>query len=210
MYALAGASATATAAACAKRLLEPMTKVSKVYFGFNRAGSARPDGRSPGIGGGHCMPGTVSSTPGSGPSGASPGSPLTRVPSAAGAGTGAGSTVTATRISRPSNADRARVTTGRSRVSSTSLVKSFGAASNAVSSSSPSGRVVRSQARCCGVTALSASPSMACVQRPSRSTVSSGTRSLLPVDAVVSVSVRARCDTVSTGCGICLRTVRVR
>ncbi|GGK61078.1 hypothetical protein Ppa06_24970 [Planomonospora parontospora subsp. parontospora] len=38
LYALAGASATATAAAYAKRLLEPMTKVSKVYFGFSRAG----------------------------------------------------------------------------------------------------------------------------------------------------------------------------
>ncbi len=39
LYALAGASATATAAACANRLLEPITKVSKVYFGFSRAGS---------------------------------------------------------------------------------------------------------------------------------------------------------------------------
>src|SRR6478735_5505146 len=39
LYALAGASATATAAAWAKRLLEPMTKVSKVYLGFSRAGS---------------------------------------------------------------------------------------------------------------------------------------------------------------------------
>ena len=39
LYALAGASATATAAACANRLLAPMTKVSKVYFGFSRAGS---------------------------------------------------------------------------------------------------------------------------------------------------------------------------
>src|SRR5688500_18103039 len=38
LYALAGASATATAAACANRLLEPITKVSKVYLGFSRAG----------------------------------------------------------------------------------------------------------------------------------------------------------------------------
>ena len=39
LYALAGASATATAAACANRLDDPMTNVSKVYFGFSRAGS---------------------------------------------------------------------------------------------------------------------------------------------------------------------------
>src|SRR5262245_14950673 len=35
LYACAGASATARAAACAKRFDEPMTKRSKVYFGFN-------------------------------------------------------------------------------------------------------------------------------------------------------------------------------
>jgi hypothetical protein len=40
LYAFAGASATATAAAWAKRLLEPMTKVSNVYFGLSLAGSA--------------------------------------------------------------------------------------------------------------------------------------------------------------------------
>ena len=34
-----------TAAACAKRFPEPMTKVSKVYFGFSRAGSTRVTGR---------------------------------------------------------------------------------------------------------------------------------------------------------------------
>src|SRR5919197_2480626 len=39
LYALAGASATATAAACEKRLLDPMTNVSKVYLGFSRASS---------------------------------------------------------------------------------------------------------------------------------------------------------------------------
>src|SRR6266704_1154885 len=39
LYALAGASATATAAACAKRLLEPMTKVSNRYFGLSRPAS---------------------------------------------------------------------------------------------------------------------------------------------------------------------------
>src|SRR5579859_1404521 len=39
LYAFAGASATATAAACAKRLLEPMTKVSNRYLGLRRAAS---------------------------------------------------------------------------------------------------------------------------------------------------------------------------
>src|SRR5690606_11863072 len=39
LYAFAGASATATAAAWANRLLAPMTKVSKVYFALSRAGS---------------------------------------------------------------------------------------------------------------------------------------------------------------------------
>jgi hypothetical protein len=37
LYDLPGFSATATAAACANRLEAPMTKVSKVYFGFSRA-----------------------------------------------------------------------------------------------------------------------------------------------------------------------------
>src|SRR5689334_1016239 len=36
LYALAGDSATATAAACAKRFDDPMTKVSNMYFGFSR------------------------------------------------------------------------------------------------------------------------------------------------------------------------------
>ena len=39
LYALPGFSATATAAALANRLEEPITKVSKEYFGLNR-GSA--------------------------------------------------------------------------------------------------------------------------------------------------------------------------
>ena len=37
LYDFPGFSATATAAAWANRLDEPMTKVSKVYFGFSRA-----------------------------------------------------------------------------------------------------------------------------------------------------------------------------
>src|SRR4051794_18561102 len=36
LYAFAGDSATATEAACANRFDEPMTNVSKVYFGFSR------------------------------------------------------------------------------------------------------------------------------------------------------------------------------
>ena len=50
LYALAGASATATAAACANRLLEPMTNVSKVYFEFSRV--------PPSLGAGGIPPGT--------------------------------------------------------------------------------------------------------------------------------------------------------
>src|SRR5256885_14069633 len=42
LYALAGDSATATLAACANRLDEPMTNVSKVYFGLSRLPSAGP------------------------------------------------------------------------------------------------------------------------------------------------------------------------
>ena len=184
LYALAGASATATAAACANRLPEPMTNVSKVYFGFSRAGSTRLCARPfDGDGGGQVMPGWVSSASWSGSSTATFGR----------SATGGGSTVTATRISRPSKLDRAVVIIGRSRVSSTSLVNSFGAASRAVPSSSPSGRVVRNHARCCGVTVLSAKPSIACAHRDSRSTVaSSGKRSLLPVATRFTVA-SARC-----------------
>src|ERR1035438_8196219 len=50
LYALARASATATAAACAKRLLEPITNVSKVYLGLSRAWVGRgvpPPGPGP-------------------------------------------------------------------------------------------------------------------------------------------------------------------
>src|SRR5829696_791132 len=99
LYAFAGASATATAAACANRLLEPMTKVSKVYFGFSRAGSTRPAGRPPAADGdGQCIPGMASSTacsdrspPASDPIGvttasAAAGRTPPRPPTAAGAG----------------------------------------------------------------------------------------------------------------------------
>src|SRR5215831_186738 len=69
LYALAGASATATAAAWANLLLEPMTNVSNVYLGFSRAWAGRG---APGAG-----PGAEPSPPGRppprpGPSGRSP------------------------------------------------------------------------------------------------------------------------------------------
>src|SRR4026209_194669 len=103
LYALAGASATATAAACANRLPEPMTKVSKVYFGFSRAGSTRACDRPfDGDGGGQVSPGWVPSAGGSGPPPAASG-PSWAV---------GGSTVTATLISRPSRPDRAVVIIG--------------------------------------------------------------------------------------------------
>src|SRR6266513_494728 len=44
LYALAGASATATAAAWAKRLLEPITNVSNVYLGLSLAAMGRASG----------------------------------------------------------------------------------------------------------------------------------------------------------------------
>jgi hypothetical protein len=48
---LAGASATATAAACAKRLEAPMTKLSKLYLGFSRESFRLPvAGDSTGVG----------------------------------------------------------------------------------------------------------------------------------------------------------------
>ena len=79
---------------------------------------------------------------------ASPGGSATR--SAADAGIvawGAGSTVTASWMSRPSCWDSAWVISARSLVSSCSLTNSFGVAMRAVFSTSPSGRVSFSQAR---------------------------------------------------------------
>src|ERR1700712_3348717 len=54
LYAFAGASATATAAAWVNRLLEPMTNVSKVYLGLSRAsrgstGRVDPEPLRPGL-----------------------------------------------------------------------------------------------------------------------------------------------------------------
>ena len=63
LYALAGASATATAAAWANRLLAPMTKVSKVYLGFSRVSSTCS---------GTCWPGRGRRAPGTSTSGGGP------------------------------------------------------------------------------------------------------------------------------------------
>src|SRR5689334_21960399 len=51
LYARPGASAAATAAACAKRFDEPITKLSKTYFGFSRVSSTLPTGRAVGASG---------------------------------------------------------------------------------------------------------------------------------------------------------------
>ena len=137
LYALAGASATATAAAWANRLDEPMTNVSKVYFGFSRAGSALGRGTRP------CSTADVPVGQVR-PDGGAVGPRRSRPRRGARVlvGRPAARTVTATRISRPSWPDSASAITGRQPAcSSTSLVNSFGTASSAVSSTSPSGRV---------------------------------------------------------------------
>ena len=94
------------------------------------------------------------------------------VASSSSAGAIVGSTVTAIRMSRPMTLDSASTTRGRSRVSSTSLVNSLGAASRAVSSSSPSGRVSATNARCCGLMVPSPSEARVRVQTSVRSRVS--------------------------------------
>src|SRR3954453_16229989 len=111
LYALAGASATATAAACANRLPEPITKVSKVYFGLSRAGSTRVAARPvTADGGGQGRPARGSSATWSTPD--APAGPLRSAASGSAttvASSAGGSTVTATRISRPSSPDSAVV-----------------------------------------------------------------------------------------------------
>ena len=155
LYALAGASATATAAAWAKRLLAPMTKVSKVYFGFSRVASASvmltsSSGRGrrwPSVSGsamagfGRWWAGTLDSWPRTG-AGCSPvvGSEWSR--------SSEESTVTARRTSMPSWDDSALVTWSRTRVSTTSLVKSLGTLTSAVPSRRPASLARRRKARC--------------------------------------------------------------
>jgi len=183
---LAGASATATAAACANLLLEPMTNVSKVYLEFSRVppsrgaggiapggpswagwtcgAGARPPSREPCSSSGTCGPARPASRGPAGSGGRSvPG------PEPATAACGDGSTVTASWMSRPSCWDRAWVTRARSLVSSCSLTNSFGVAIRAVFSTSPSGRVSFSQARWCGWICRSASPSRDRAQTSARS-----------------------------------------
>ena len=109
LYAWAGASATASAAACAKRFDEPMTKLSKVYFGFVRAGS--DSSPLPGI-----------DAPASSPARLDHGC---RVPSA---------TVSTTRTSRPSTSRAAARTKPRKCPSIHSRVKSFGTTTENASS----------------------------------------------------------------------------
>ena len=57
LYAFAGDSATATAAAWANRLDEPMTNVSNVYFGLSRLPPSRRSPAEPAVGAGRCLAG---------------------------------------------------------------------------------------------------------------------------------------------------------
>ena len=145
-----------------------MTKVSKVYFGFSRAGSisrrapgSRPVprcdlglSRPP-----RCAGGSASdrrSLPRSelSDSRRAPNSlirPLS-VLSAADSDGADGSTVTATLTSRPISAASAAVSAGRRRLSRTSLANSCGAARTTVSSTRAIGRVSDNQAWNWGVT----------------------------------------------------------
>ena len=114
LYALAGASATATAAAWANRLLEPMTKVSNVYFGLSRVGSlARAPGSRP--------------VPGASPAGAGSagttvdGAPAEGETSTAVSVSRLGSTTTASRSSCPTCSESTAEMTCRRRASMTSL-----------------------------------------------------------------------------------------
>ena len=77
----------------------------------------------------------------------SPERDLVRTEAAAVLGLPSAETVTATEISRPNSSLRALTIKGRSRVSIHSLANAFGAASKAVSSTRPTGRVSDSQAR---------------------------------------------------------------
>ena len=63
LYALAGVSTTADAAACAKRFEEPITKVSKVYLLFRRESSPRVEAPPAGAGRGGAGPGEGAEAP---------------------------------------------------------------------------------------------------------------------------------------------------
>ena len=130
---MAGASATATAAAWANRLLAPMTKVSKVYFGFRRAASTsiasfsairvrtrRPPRPIPVLNGEVSSASSASASSSSVSVAVSGG--VTLVSSVSRSRPTEGSTVTASRICLPSWSDERVVTCSRTRVSTTSLV----------------------------------------------------------------------------------------
>src|SRR6185437_3485932 len=182
LYALAGASDTATAAACANRFDAPMTKVSNVYFSLSLVCEldARPDAAGAAAAGPTAPVAPVAvgqtwftvasavSSPGRpGPLIGPAAGPVTGAPPRAMSsgtagdgsvncdgncgGTGSGwSTLTASETCRPEGRDRASLIGSRSARSMASLAKSLGAASSAVPSSRPIGRVTRIQARCCG------------------------------------------------------------
>ncbi len=196
LYARAGASATATAAACANLFEAPMTNVSKLYFSFSRVCegdglAGRVYGRFPlGVAPaavfavlkvGQISVTAASASPASSTSsesadsvavsafvattatgasvitgpGVSPlGMPGTGWTACTGMGvvgglTGSGeSTFTARETVRPSLRDNAAVIGSRSARSIASFAKSLGAASRAVPSRRPIGRVTLIHARC--------------------------------------------------------------
>src|SRR5215204_1018839 len=117
LYACAGASATASAAAWAKRFEEPITNESKVYFGFIPAASGR------GSGGGTSVRGAR-------------GTGGTPAPAVSGAADSAWSTRRCTRRSDPVASLTAARISSRKWLSIHSRVKSFGTARTKVSPSS--------------------------------------------------------------------------
>src|SRR3954464_2550466 len=118
LYACAGASATASAAACAKRFDEPITNESKVYFGLIPAASGRGSG------------GGTSARGASGTDGPAP------APTATGTAASARPTRRCTRRSDPVASFTAARISSRKWPSIHSRVKSFGTARTNVSASS--------------------------------------------------------------------------
>ena len=158
LYARAGASATATAAACANRFDAPMTNVSKVYFSLSLVcefGAFVGCGDDGPANVGQISVTVASASPSSSTS--SPPSPssvdMGRCDAAPSVGSSGGigngwSTFTARETSRPRWRESAVVMGSRSARSMASFAKSLGAASSAVPSRRPIGRVTRIQARC--------------------------------------------------------------
>ncbi|CUR62331.1 hypothetical protein NOCA170277 [metagenome] len=193
-----GASATATAAACGKRLDEPMTKVSKVYLGLSRVSSAEGrrspcpiEGSGSDIAGGACSRGPTSFVDKAiDPS----------VDSSMCGGTSdssAGLTVTSIRISRPKPSVRASSMWLRSRPSSWLRVKSLGTAMIAVFSCSVIGTLGRNQARWLGWRS-----STICCHAVPRSTCWSSTRTAFAVPCLSHTGSHAAPESteLSTSC----------